>query len=198
MKKFLFLMVSIGFCTGCTVLGPAQQDTYAPPGQPVVAVGTVDVYRTLKYGGRLIEDQLVVKLDDNGHTILLAGEGESDEIAVYLKESARRKLAENLRKIAGLMVLKKGRDPGKQQFSGHITTESIDTVPSSIQMQYSPDNLGTLSVLFLDLSGHDLQVTTASYVSRPGDKRDRKLVLTADAVAELLPLVEQAREPLLQ
>ncbi len=190
LKKLLLIGLIGGLCAGCTVFGNSE-DVYAPPGQPEVEIGTVPVYRLLKYADKLVEDRLAVKRDGNGHTVLVAGEGEIDEVAVYLKESIRDRLADDLKTVNDI-ASGKVKNEKKQFFNKTIVIEDIDTIPNSIWMSYSPNNYQTQSVLFMKLSGFDIETTTTVQVSRPPGMSDLSMVLTAPAISELLRLIEQA------
>jgi hypothetical protein len=188
MTKIVACLSALIIFLGFSALGQLRAESFAPPGRPVAEVGSVKVFRILKYGGRLAEEQLVVNVDEHGHAILVIGEGSSEEIAVYFTAAAGQAL------VAGLRSLTATPDgqPEPQQTPVNIMIAGLSLGSSNISLNYGWDAAGKGWWHSLDLWGYDLFTSTTPQLAQPTARYGRVL-LTPSGLVQLLRLTEQAQ-----
>jgi hypothetical protein len=193
MTKFVTSLSALWFVIVSVAVGQVYAESFLPPGKPVIEVGRVEVYRSLKYGGRLVDDQLVVRVDENGNAMLVAGEGSTDEISVYLAENSRLEFVAsliNLREVASAQ----GGSPVRQADPASITIAGLSFDSSSLNLSCRWDEFARDWIYALDLWGHDIVTTMTPHLGRPKERRYVKLLLPSARIGQLLPLVQQAQE----
>ena len=193
MAKIIVSLSVLWIVLGCAVVGQVYAESFLPPGQPVIEVGRVEVYRSLKYGGRLVDEQLAVKMDEHGNALLVAGEGSTDEISVYLAENNRLELIAsliNLREVTSAQ----GGSPVRQADPASITIAGLSFDSSSLNLSCRWDEFARDWIYALDLWGHDIVTTTTLYLGRPKERRYVKLLLPSTRIEQLLNLLQRVQE----
>ena len=192
MKKIAFLVLIAGLLSGCLSLPPLEVAGYTPPGQSAEQVGTVAVYRLLKYSGKIEPVHLAVLADENGNTILLTKAEETGELSIYLAEDARQALLANLYKTRKLGTETEMASVDSEANVGTVVSSLIPNVQNSIRVSYVFREYGQSWACLLDLSGYDRATILTAHMGIPEGRRNVSLLLNPDALNELLDLVEQA------
>ena len=192
MKRIAFLVLIAGFLNGCLSPPPLEVAGYTPPGQSAVQVGTVTVSRLLKYSGKIVPVHLAVLADENGSTILLTKAEEKGELSIYLAEDARQALLANLYKTRNLGAETEMVSADSEANVGTVVSSLIPNVQNSIRVSYTIREFGQSWACLLDLSGYDRDTILTAHMGIPSGRRDMSLLLSPDALNELLDLVEQA------
>lgn len=194
MKKIIcFLMISYCFY-GCAEVRQTKIPQYTPPGNPSDRIGSADVYKKMKYGGRNVEETLEVKVDENGNTILLAGESSSNEVSIYLSANERKELTEKLLLVQRMGDSAYRNGSASTTYVGEVVGNRGCLLPGRIDLNLDLLESGSSWISILKISGYDVYTMVTPHMATPQDKRDVNLLLPPGAVENLLLLLEKAHD----
>lgn len=194
MKKLILIIGSVALLSGCVAADRLPDFEYAPIGKPVALIGVVEVRKYLRYSGQMIEEELAVKVGENGNAILLAGEGSPNEIAIYLSDKGRLDLIEGLIKIQEHGIAGNGYPLENFKYIGSDVDNQISSVSGRIVLNYGLHESGQYWVCVIALAGYDMDTAITPHLGTPEGRRDVRLELTPDAVKKLQALIERSQE----
>jgi hypothetical protein len=156
-------------------------------------IGSINVYRLLKYGGKIVDAELVVQIDENGNTVLsLGGKEDAGGIAIYLDVRARQDLLRDLGKIKFAWAQRREGAGLSEQQLDTISSSPIPGVANTVRLSSLPRQYGQQRLCLIEMSGYARSTVLTTVVGKPDERLAVRLLLPPAAVDNLIELAEQA------
>jgi hypothetical protein len=175
-----------------TLTGCANQIHSAKAGSYQVTVGKVGAYKSLQYIGRTISDEILVKTDEAGNSILFAGDGKLESIIVVLPDSGRLELMSYLEKMEEWGETARQEKVEITKRVGLISSSKALATSDSIMLEFAAFNNGENWAGKLSFSSYNAWEASNGPVGSSRGSKSVVLLLPSTQITELKSLLKAA------